>query len=458
MNKFLFFSFFAALALLASCTDPTAIGGDLLDGSQLPISYRDDIPVRLTTALAENNSLSTGIQDTEQGVAVGCINSAYTGDLNSRVGMEIVERQDFLDLSSSTVDSIVLILPMATPFQIGDTLATTSLRVVGAVAGSIDSPEPLTSTPLIDNGIVYGETTVIPPRGLVTGTVFTPDTIRVDTFGPEIRIPLNQDFRDAILPVLAASVARDTISDSLFIDAFPGIIIEGSDCGGTLPSISLSLARINRMGVFVYYTNDAGEPRQYQLNYRRDANSIGTLRPEYVHNYVGSPAADLLAGNPLDDTLALVQSLSGLMVKVDFPDLSSLNNVGVNAAFLEIPIVPGTEEIISPLVRILPRIRNADGDLINYSAQAEGVAFDEVEGGSLVSIPDPRSTTSDSILAYRFNLTTFFQGVADGAVDPELFLVAGFQTQLPGESILVGGGGDANALRARLLLATTELP
>jgi len=124
-------------------------------------------------------------------------------------------------------------------------------------------------------------------------------------------------------------------------------------------------------------------------------------------------------------------------------------------------LVQGTQDVIRALPRILPRVRNSDGDLVDYSASnaTDGVASYSVsEGGSIIKIPDPRSTTSDSVLAYRFNLTTFFQDVVDGTRDPEIFLVARFQTQLPGESILVGPGGGPTALRSRLLLATTELP
>jgi len=461
MNKILSLFILAATFMVAACTDPTVIGGDLLEGNQLPVNYRDDISVKLTTQRAENNSLSTGVQDTEEGVAFGCIKSPYTGDLNSRIGMQIVERGSPLDLSLATVDSIVLVLPMDPIFQLGDTSATTSIQITGAIAGSIDTLEPQTFSRLNSNGIVYGETTMVPPRGTTTATVFDGDSIRVDTFGPEMRIALNQNFRDELLPALQASVDRGSVvNDSLFLLDFPGIIIEGSDCGATLPAINLSLARINRMGVFVYYTTDSLQKRQYQLNYRRGATSVGVLRPEYVHTFTGSPAGALLDGAPFADSIAIVQSLSGLMVKVEFPDLSPLDNAIVNAAFLEIPVVQGTRNDIRALPRILVRRPNSDGDLVDYSAGSPNAPapFTLGEGGSILKIPDPRGNSTDSISAYRFNLTTIFQDFITNSPLDSLFLVARFQTQLPGESILVGPSSDTTALRARLLLATTELP
>lgn len=462
MNKFLSLFSLAVALVVASCTDPTIIGGDLLEENQLPLTYSDDFPVTLTTLRAVNSSLTTDIQESEEGVAFGCMKSPYTGDLQSRVGMQIVERNTIpLDLSLATVDSIVLILPMDPVFQLGDTTATASIRVLGAAPGSIDILEPQTFTPLEDNGVVYGETTVVPPRGETTATIFAGDSIRVDSVGPEMRIRLNQALSDALLPALEASVDRGSdINDSLFIQAFPGIIIEGSDCGGTLPAINLSFTRIDRMGVFVYYTTDSLQKRQYQLNYRRNSTSVGVLRPEYVHTFEGTPAAGLLNEEPMADSIAIVQSLSGLMVNVDFPDIASLANEAVNAAILEIPISPGTQENIRALPRILVRVKNAAGDLVDYSAGSPNAPspFTLNEGGSIVEIPDPRANSTDSIFAYQFNLTTLFQSYVDQSQTDSLFLVARFQTLLPGESILVGPSSDTTALRARLLLSTTDLP
>jgi len=459
MNKIITFLLFFAVVGQYACTDPTVIGGGLVDSSQLAISYRDDISIEMRTIEAVNNSISTRIQDTEGIVPIGCIRSAYTGDLNARVGLQVVEREEQVDLSSATIDSIVLVLPLDTSFQIGDTAAAINLRVLGATSGSFEDPLPITSTPLLDNGIVYGNVTTVPPRSMMPATVFTTDSSgsRIDTVGPEIRIQLDQAFEDALLPAIATSFARGELIDSLFVLDFPGIVIEGSDCGGTLPSIDLSLARNSRMGILIYYTEGADQ-RQYQLNYRRESTSFGTLRPQYVHTYVGFPAAELLVNEPLEDSLAIVQSLSGLMVKVDFPDLSSLDNKAVNAAFLEVPIIQGTERVIRALPRIIPRIGDVS-NLQNYSAFAPNgsVEFDVDEGGSLIQIPDPRNI-SDSIFAYRFNLTSFFQNVTTNGADPILYLLPQFQTRLPGESILAGPKGSAMALKTRLLLSTTDLP
>jgi hypothetical protein len=358
------------------------------------------------------------------------------------------------------IDSFVLILRLDTTYQIGDTSAAVSLRVLGATSGTIAVDEPLTSTPLVDNGVVYGEVTTVPNRAPQAVNVFFTDSLAVDTIAPELRIPLNQDFSDAFLNAIAMVNSIDTvINDSLFRELFNGIIIEASDCSTNLPAISLNPSRDARLGVFVYYTQD-GSPRQYQFSFRRGGSRIGSLRPEYIHNYVGTPAAQLLAGNTLNDTLAIVQSLSGLRVKVDFPDLSSLNRQAVNAAILELPLRPGSGVNIRPLPRILVRVENASGDIINYSASAADgtIAYRVEEGGNLIEVPDPTGMSSDSVSVYRFNLTTFFQDVVDGSRVPEIYLVAEAQTQLPGETILVGPGGDADALKARLLLATTELP
>jgi hypothetical protein len=128
-------------------------------------------------------------------------------------------------------------------------------------------------------------------------------------------------------------------------------------------------------------------------------------------------------------------------------------------AILEIPIIPGTDDFITPLPRIIPRVKNSIGDLVDYSAFfTDGFGtFDTREGGTLTDIPDP-SDPNQTVLAYQFNITRFLQEVIDGERDGNLFFVPLNQTFSPGESILRGPGGDADALKARLLLATTDVP
>jgi len=122
MNNLLNLCIVAAVFCITACTDPTAIGGDIINGTQLPISFRDDLPFRIVTEPAEVNTLTIGISLSELGVPLGCIESPFTGTRNARIGMQIVERFDQLDLSTSVVDSIVLILPLLTTYQVGDTL------------------------------------------------------------------------------------------------------------------------------------------------------------------------------------------------------------------------------------------------------------------------------------------------------------------------------------------------
>ncbi len=461
MNNLLYLCIVALLVCVSACTEPTPIGGDIVDGTQLPIAFRDDSPFVLITEPDTVTTLTTSISLTEVGVPVGCISSPFSGTRNARVGMQIVERSDQLDLSNSVVDSIVLILPLVTSAQVGDIEAQSNLRVVGATDSSFLLLEPVITTDLNDNGILFGEATAVPARISSEQTVFAGDSTRMDTLGPEFRIPLNQSFSDAFLPAIAASVAADSlINDSLFVANFPGIIIEGGDCGETSPAIDLDTDRQDRMGVFVYYTTDSGFHRQYQFNFRRENGAVGRFRPQYVHDPSGSTAGLLFNDQRLDDTIAVLKSLGGSRLRVDFMDIAlGLSDQAVNVAILEIPIIPGTDDFITPLPRIIPRVKNSIGDLVDYSAFfTDGFGtFDTREGGTLTNIPDP-SDPNQTVLAYQFNITRFLQEVIDGERDGNLFFVPLNQTFSPGESILRGPGGDANALKARLLLATTDVP
>ena len=231
-----------------------------------------------------------------------------------------------------------------------------------------------------------------------------------------------------------------------------------------MPAVSFEGANAAQFGVSIYYSV-GGEPRQYWLSTRRAQNGTyatgyAQARTEYRHDYGNSVTARLLAGaTGTQDSVAVVQSLDGTVVRVEFPDLSSFSGrKGVTYAELEVPILPGSTDAISALPNLIVKVPNSSGDLINYTAipgSNVNTPYSGREGGTLITIADPTGGV-DSIQAYRFNITTLFQSFVTGERTPELYLVANGQAVLPGRSILAGPG--ASSYRARLKVASAVLP
>ena len=456
-----------ALALslaLAACTDPTAIGGALVDGTQLPLVYTDTIPLELTTELPIAGYVGFSQLSSAEFAPVGCFTSAATGTTNARLGLELIERSGrSFPAAAATIDSVVLVLPLQPGAQAGDVEAPVSLRVLRAEAGTIRQSESVTTTPLASTGVVYGETTVVPPRTRGPVTVYGADSSRVDTLAPQIRIRLDDTFRDDLVAALmrADTGATTEVRDTNFVAAFPGIIVEGAACGRTLPTVSFAGRDASQFGVSIYYTLD-GRTRQYWLSPRQTQNGTyvagySQARLEVSRDRAGTPLERLLGGNSaLGDSLAIVQSLDGTLVRVSFPDLSAFGaRSGVTFAQLEVPVLTRADSTVAPLPGLVVQVANEAGDPTNYSAFIGATIYDPREGGSLVRIPDPRGG-ADSIQAYRFNVTTLFQSFVSGERDPEFFLVGAARSVLPGEVLLAGPR--ATPLRARLIVASAVLP
>ena len=468
MSRFLFAFLLLSSLFWGACTDTTVVGGDLLDGTQLPLLFTDSLEVELITRRSDTTQTSA-LQTRGQGVAIGCMEDPFTGKTSSRFGFQIVEKDRKLNPDSLTqVDSIVLVLPILPAYQIGDTTASVSLRVVGAQPGTIDLREALTSDSLLSNGQVYGSITTIPPRQRTTVNTFVNDTlVRVDTVNPQLRIRLNQEFKDRIDLALGNSLrfdsSRSAASDSVFILDFPGLIIEPDGCSSTLPALSLLAGDDPQFGIFIYYKNGAGRSRQFVLATRRSTsngvtNGVADLRAQYSHDFSGSRAAELLMeSNSLKDSLAIVQRLNGLIVRVRLPELDRLNNaVGISLAELEVPVLPQEDPLIRPMPQMIIKVTNNVGDLINYSSLGTdgNLVYSVREGGVLrrVAIEGQQ----DSVWAYRFNVTGLVQEMVDGTRQPEFFITPVGQDEIPGQSILLGP--KTAGLRTRLKLAYTTLP
>ncbi len=470
MQKTLLVLYGALCLTVASCTEATVIGGDQFDGTQLPVTITDTIAVELRSRTALSN-LSNTVEQAAT-VAVGCLESAASGRVESRLGLELVElARPRLSLEAITIDSIVLVLPLVAGVQIGDTTAPTSLRVRSAAPGTIRVAEAFYNTPLETSGKTYGTFDARVPRRSGRVNTFVGDSIRRDSVGPQLRIPLNAEFEADIRRALAKRTTADTlVSDSLFVEAFPGIIVEGGPaCAKTLPGVNLQISANPQLGVFIYY-RQAGAARQFRLvnrkigtNQNTGATTLGgyaELRVEYRRDPSGSLLERLQQGGPVQDSFAVLQALEGTNVEVTFPDLSAFGaRRGVTFAELEVPVVAMQPGAVEALPAVVVQVNNGSGDLEDYSAipttnGGTGV-YSSFEGGVLTKVIDPRGGT-DSVQVYKFNITTLFQDFVSGARAPSLFLVPRDGRQFAGQSVLLGPA--AGQLRTRLRIASTVLP
>lgn len=462
MNRFLFtLASIVVLIGITRCTDSTIIGGDLLNGNQLPVEFTDTLSIELAAFPGDVSTISS-FNLASGAFAVGCIDDPKFGNTRATIGFQLLERDSSLLTLGITIDSVILVLPLDPASQLGDTTSSVSLRVLQAEAGTIEVDEATTDIPLVSTGKVYGEITTVPPRQ-PTRINFFPnrgDSIRRDSVNPQFRIPLNQDFIDDILPALIVGKQRDTLDpfqDSVFASNFAGLIIEASTCSATMPAVSVTGTNGGRFGAVIYYTRGI-QKFQYSLSFFRTGSTSIAFRPVYEHTYAGTGtlAEELLTGSVSADTISLIQSLDGISTRVSLNDLTGLGNVIVSYAILEVPVIQ--DGFAEPINRLVPKRLNSVGDFIDLGASNATIdaGFTTSEGGLLTKIPNPAAGATDSIEVYRFNLTAHVQKIVDGERDAEIFLLPFARVQIPGRSIIAGP--KSTGPQTRLLLATTKLP
>lgn len=453
-----------AVALLAgACTDPTTIGGELVEGGVLPVEFDARFPVGIATVRADT-SIAAISSSTTGNLGLGCLDDPLLGTSRAEFGFQVVPRDSVLpDPSSIRFDSLVLELPLDPGLQLGDTLAPLAISVRGALAGDIDAPEALTNDPLGDDGVVYGSFAGVAPRTETPVRRYPNDDsgATTDTVGPLLRVRLDASLWDELQPALTTAALQSSTGatsseiDSAFLLAFPGLVVRADDCGATQAAVSLSTERETRLGLTLYYHRD-GVARQYALSPRTNGTNDALIRPTYAKDYAGSLAARLLDGRTPADSLAAVQGLEGLGVRVDLSTLADLDNVAVNYASLVLPVV--RDGFAEPYDVLAPRRRNEFGDFVSVGATRAdfNALISEREGGTIVRVANPVAGGPDSVDAYRLNVTAFAQEVVEGRFSPELYLFALGTSRRPAR-IILAGTADPQA-PARLELAYTPLP
>ncbi len=416
--------------LFQACNDPISIGTELVEDEGLNIQYTEDIPLEVSTVQSDSvltyrigsllNAHPCGkFQDPFFGLA--------TAEIYTEVGLQ-VPNNDFTGLEVRAVDSLDVVLPYNIDFSYGD-LSKTQTFEVFEMTESMDIEQDYFS----DDTFMFDET----PIGTWTGNTNILDSTIIFDYSfsdtivearfPHIRIPLSFDFKQKFVEL----ITQDTFNvenDSFFqADVLKGLHIRATEITEGLPAFDF---QSTRAGIRMVYNDDSnndgifsdGEKRQFM--FRFFAGALGGINASTVHiehDYTNSPIETFI-DNPNPTDSIFVQGLQGLLGRVAFPDLSSLQNVLVNQAVLEFDVIELAENDITkypPIDQVRVMYRNEDGVLAiadDYRNVANSnLPVATVVGGNV-------ETTSEGAQSYRLNISNHFQQILDGDVPSEIFV------------------------------------
>ncbi len=412
------------LFLASSCNDPSSLGSTIFPPEDTVNALFTDTLTIVAQTTTEDSVLVYSPDPLVQldEYIVGDISDPVFGRYTSEIFSQFRLSATNPDFTDAVLDSVVLILPYATEGHYGN-LTQPQTFVVRELKESMDpllpyySNETFSTGPLLSSGGVLATATFIPN---------TMDSVSIngELLAPQLRIPLDNSLGMQLLDTMNRSF---TESNEAFQEFFKGINVEADPSNDAMLVFRLSSALA---GIRVYYTLDT-----FNVSYLLNIGTLSAKTSHFEESYSSGTIAPFINNPTLGDSLLYVQGLSGVNAQLDFPYLSSLGNVIINKAELEVTVADELNLTEFPLGEQLLILEQVGGDLVliedvvvslqRGSFELFGGTKSEMDGGS-------------TFTRYKMNLSGHFQRMIDGD-SPSTVYLSMFQKAERPERIVIGG-------------------
>ena len=450
-------SFFSIVLFLSQCSDPTLVGADLLDDFKSTIEFTDTISVSSQTVEGDTaltfspfiNFSATPFSGQMVSHLFGDYKSDVYGRTKSSVYGQITLNSTPPNFEEATLIDLELILPYELEGNYGKTDQEFGINVY-EVTETIPNEVLFTNdafdfdpTPIISYNFVPNLDSV----ELVTLNRTNPDTL------PYLRIPLDDN-----RAFVAKFLLEDTTtyqSNTAFVDFFRGFYFEPSKETEGVISFGLRPDYSNLGGLYITYTipaptfdmPDKRDTVQYQFPF--GSSSVRLIN--VTHDYTNSIVESFIENPALGDSLTFIQGLAGLQTKINFPYITSLDDVLVNKAELEFFILdqeesnsdtfPAIEQLISFQTSVFGE-RQLLEDFIIVSNNRRNL--EDIFGGVVV---EGNNITPDK---YTMNITAAFQNMLDRNIVNEIILGVSASSENANRVILYGANHPQYPMRLNL--------
>ena len=407
-----------AIILINACSDPTFVGAGLLDEDRAEVGFTDTFTLRGATERTESLLAYSPFAVLQPDrFLFGNFQDPLFGRAKSTINMQFVPGTipAFADMMG--VDSVVLLLPYTSGGFYGKTEGETfGVRVTELtevlnedLEYFSDHEASIAAAPLTE----YEFTATLDSVEYVDYIGSDPDTLSL----PHLRVPLPIALGDSLVSFYQADSASFVDID-LFLNRFPGFQLEATtETEGMLAFTLLSV----RAGMHLYYRDSSDAPRKHQYVVN---NSQIVQYATFEHDYESTEALELINNGSDNDSLLYVQGMAGLRSKIQLPDLSRLNNVAINQAFLDVYVARGESLDTSnhPLARqlVLKAANSAGEEEFIEDARIvddRQLPYDRYFGGQ------PEFIEEEGAIRYRMSVSNYIQQVLEGTMSDEFFIV-----------------------------------
>jgi hypothetical protein len=419
------------LSAFVACNQPSIIGSDILPlEDNINIFFTDTLSLRATTIQEDSTKVydaNPALQPARYltGRVEDPIFGTYGADIYTQVEL-LATNPDFSDVE---LDSIVLTLAYDTDGNYGDFNNSYNLKIFEVLEDMNPNQDYYSNQDFMIDATPIGELDFTPSPS---------DSVLVDTIlvKPHIRIPLDNAIGERFLNVTDTTVYQ---SDDFFTNFFKGIKLVGNQAGNQSILAFDLLDELTKLEL--HYT--VGDTIQQVFTFRVKSGSTKVMN--FFHDYQGvnAPVMDFFDNPIKGDSLAFLQSMEGLNVKVEMPNIDDWSNVIVNKAELIVRVAEDANSTLYPIPRQLILLQNSNlSDArvlirdVSVSLQRTSSFSGLFGGGSEVN-----SDSGEDITEYRMNISGFLQDVIDGVQEDGTLYITTYPKPDQPSRLIIGGPG-----------------
>ncbi|HMG13998.1 MAG TPA: DUF4270 family protein [Saprospiraceae bacterium] len=395
----------------SACNDSLDFGTDLLQQGQLEVGSTDTLNLRTTTVSQDSVLVYDPAIKIVDAFLIGTYQDPFFGTtkasayLQYRLGSTISP-----DISNATIDSVVLSMVYDTLRNYGDYQHQVSFDVFRIRENMTTTAQVYSNKKYITDNTPVGTTSFV-PSPFTSQTFFEyPGGFKDTVTSRQIRIRLDQSIIDDI------SSAKDSIfnSNDNFQKIFNGFKISSSTINSGISAYS---PLDPNSKITVYYTKHGVFPAPDTINqYEFIVSTLSTRTVSFEHDYSTSLVKTYINSGALNDSLVFLQGMAGTQVKIEIPNVESLNKKIINKAELNIYIknLSGDNPKYTPVSNILIGKKDAAGKLssvndvifaINKGGEAGLATF---LGGTVTQ----EVVNGVSVSKYKLNMSAHLQIMA----------------------------------------------
>lgn len=206
-----------------------------------------------------------------------------------------------------------------------------------------------------------------------------------------------------------------------------------ADFNSYLEGFFVTVDTTSGFGEGVTYFNLASPQSKLTLYYKDGNNNNQTFNfvindstnwvNHYTHNYSNTLAGRII-DNESPDSLMMVQAMSGLQGKINFPYLNELGDILVNEAELVISVTEENKTYPAP-------------------KQMNALRIDTTLQNTFVFIGDQFTATNSlgaKVKRYKFTIEDYLQSVINGQIDNDGIVLRPFPNNAIADRAIIGGG------------------